>query len=465
MSRHWPIIGVLAVALVVRVLVAVAYGPALVFSDSWTYLKLAFTDEHLAADRPSGYSALLWLIALPGRSPLVLTTLQHLAGLAVGVLVYALLRRLDVPRWAAALATGLVVLNGYAIVLEQMILAEAFFTLALVLGAFLVVGRTRTTTSLAVGGVLLAAATLLRTAGLFAIPVWLLYVLWRHRHWRLVGIALAATALPLVAYSGAHAVKDGTFGLTTANGWFLYGRVGEIADCTKFHPPSGTERLCEPVERGQTSGPLYYIWSGHSPANRFYGGPGSPGSSQPLKRFATAVIKGRPLTYAGVVGRDVLRYFEPGVGSLGESDIAITLPRTPATGPPTVNLALRDRILPGYVPRSRPPAAVARAYADVVHPPRPLLGVLVVATAVLLAAVALTRGRLRSPHWPEAVLLTGMGLAMLIGTAATSAFVVRYLMPAVPLIVTGGTLALVDWTNVARSRRRRQHEADFAEAL
>ena len=71
----------------------------------------------------------------------------------------------------------------------------------------------------------------MRTAALFAVPVWALYVLWAHRRPRLVAPAALGLLLPLLAYASWHAADTGRFGLTQADGWFLYGRVGEIADC------------------------------------------------------------------------------------------------------------------------------------------------------------------------------------------------------------------------------------------
>jgi hypothetical protein len=41
-------------------------------------------------------------------------------------------------------------------------------------------------------------------------------------------------------------------------------------------------------------------------------------------------------------------------------------------------------------------------------------------------------------------LLAGAALAMLLGTAATSEYVLRYLIPAVPLLVCGGVAAGAD---------------------
>ena len=56
---------------------------------------------------------------------------------------------------------------------------------------------------------LLAAATTMRTAALFAVPVWLLYVLWAHRRPRLIGPAALGLMLPLLAYASWHAADTG----------------------------------------------------------------------------------------------------------------------------------------------------------------------------------------------------------------------------------------------------------------
>jgi dolichyl-phosphate-mannose-protein mannosyltransferase len=432
------------VAAAVRLLVAGVYRPALFYSDSWAYVDMAY-GHHLADDRPAGYPALLALVALPGRSLLAVTTLQHLAGLAVGTLSYLLLRRLGIARWIATAAAGVILVDAYAVTLEQTILAEAFFALALVLSAFLVAGERRGDLAIAASGLVLAGAAMTRPVALFAVPVWLAYVILRHRRPRTLALAACAVLLPLLVYAAAYDRERGSFGLTAAQGWFLYGRVGEIADCSKFRPPPGTGDLCQPASEREGRGPGYFLWSGNSPANRRYGQPGDQRAADAvLGRYAKAVIRARPLAYAQLVGRDFARYFEPGVGSGGGSDDAISLPATPRTGAPTINEAYRARYFSDYRPAPHGAAGVARLYGTVVHPPRPLLALLVLATLAALAMAAISRGRYVVERWPEAFLLTGMAVAMLVGSTATSAFIVRYLVPAVPLIVCGGTLALVD---------------------
>ena len=211
LRAHWPLLVVLAVAAAVRVAVAVAYWPAIFFGDSWAYLDLAYGGSPVgfAPDRPSGYPVVIDLLSVFGRSLGAITTVQHLAGLATGVIVYALLLRLQLPRWLATAGAAVVLVDAYAMALEQQILAEAFFTLTLAASFFLVAGRDRSTAAVAASGVLLALAATMRTAAMFAVPVWVLYVVWAHRRPRLAAAAAAGLAVPLLLYASWHAVDTG----------------------------------------------------------------------------------------------------------------------------------------------------------------------------------------------------------------------------------------------------------------
>src|SRR3954462_9598207 len=102
LARHWPLALVLALAAALRIAAAIAYRPAIFFGDSWAYLDLAYRGDPVgfAPDRPSGYPLLIELLSLAGRSLAVITTAQHVAALAVGVLVYLLSTRIGLPRVA-----------------------------------------------------------------------------------------------------------------------------------------------------------------------------------------------------------------------------------------------------------------------------------------------------------------------------------------------------------------------------
>jgi hypothetical protein len=456
LRAHWPLLTVVAIAAAVRVAVAIAYQPAIFFGDSWAYLDLAFDGNPVgfAPDRPSGYPLLIDLLSVFGRSLGAITAAQHLAGLVSGVLVYALLQRLRLPRWLSTTGAAVVLLDAYAMALEQQILAEAFFTLALVASFFLVAGRDRGGVSLAASGALLGAAATMRTAALFAVPVWALYVVWTHRRAPLVAPAALGLLLPLLAYASWHAADTGRFGLTQADGWFLYGRVGEIAECGDAKVPVTARPLCDRNARDRREGAAYHIWNADGPARRTFGGMSTdPGvqarSNDALGGFARAIIRDRPGGYAQLVWDDFVRFFTPGARARGNSDLAVALPQFGRLV--RRNEIARDRWFPGFVPHVQPPAKRVRDYHQRVHVPRPLMGALALAALAELAlgAVALALRRRLPPRRREVFLLAGAALAMLLGTAATSEFVLRYLIPAVPLLVCGGVAAAADVTALA----------------
>src|SRR5688500_14723511 len=176
LHRHWPLLAVLVLAVLARAVVAVAYAPALMFPDSWSYIGAAYGDSHLGGIRPPGYGlAMFALDKVTGPSLGVVTALQHVAGLGVGVIVYALLLRLGTGRPIATVAAAIVLLDGYTIALEQHILAETFTTAAMVASVALLV-TTRAALPLAVAGVLLAIAVLMRTPTIFLVPFWVAYL-------------------------------------------------------------------------------------------------------------------------------------------------------------------------------------------------------------------------------------------------------------------------------------------------
>ena len=117
LAAHWAIVAAFVLAVAARIVVALGYRPALFFTDSWGYVGAAYGPSHLGGVRPPGYPLILWTMDLAiGRDLAVITTVQHIAGLATGVLVYVLLTRLDVSRLLAAAAAAIVLLDSYAIV-------------------------------------------------------------------------------------------------------------------------------------------------------------------------------------------------------------------------------------------------------------------------------------------------------------------------------------------------------------
>src|ERR1700727_3889024 len=96
------------------------------FSDAFTYVRAAVTLTPNTT-RPSVYPVYLWLLS-PAHSYLLVTASQHLMGLLVAVMIYALARRrFAVPAWIAVLATLPVLYDGFEIQLEHLIMADTLF--------------------------------------------------------------------------------------------------------------------------------------------------------------------------------------------------------------------------------------------------------------------------------------------------------------------------------------------------
>src|SRR4051812_2248894 len=442
--QHRGLVILLGAAVVVHLAAWIAYWPGLWYSDSVSYADLA-VHGGISPTRQMAYPWIMRaLVTVGGQTDVVLgflTATQHLAALVVGVLIYAMLRWLDVARPLALVGGAVFLLDAFSLSVEQTILSESFYTLALTGSFALLVLRRGHIRALVLSGLLLAGAVWLRSAGLFAIPAWLAYVVLTTRAWRPALTATAALAVPLLVYATLYWTATGVFGFTQTKGWFMYGRVAEIANCKTADIPPGTKRLCPrpPVRVGAA----WYIWDWHSPAWKLYGrNPGGDPArlerfDNKLGRFATAVIKDDPLRYGRLVLADLGRFFEPGLMTRGDNDdLTTTFGRYDATQ----NLRLpstrkRMRTFDDYRTPERFPAPLLKTYSKVVHLPRlPLAAILLAA----LAGVVVPQLRRNVEHPTEVALLTIAGASILLGHALTSDFAVRYLIPTVPLILAGG---------------------------
>jgi hypothetical protein len=331
--RHWPFALVLAAGALLRIGAEIAYRPALFYSDSWGYLAMAHGSGivSFAPLRPSGYPLILKVLHfLPA-----ITVAQHLAGLAVATLVYATCSALGVRRWLATVAGAFVALDAWAIALEQYVLAEAFFSLALMLAvwATLVGRRGNYEIALGFGGLCLAAAALMRPVGLFAVPAWVVWMIWVRPGGRAVVAGLGCLVVPLVVYSLAHASVTGTFGLTQANGWFLYGRVGRIATCNGINVERAARKLCDRPPEAAHENQSWFMFNRRSPARAAFGGISASHDKQArtdriLGKFARQVILERPGDYANLVAGDFFRYLRPGPRAAHREDQTVEFPRS-----------------------------------------------------------------------------------------------------------------------------------------
>ncbi len=295
------------------------------FNDSFSYLRAAVTLTP-GTTRPAGYPVYLWLLS-PAHSYLLVTASQHLMGLLVAVMIYALARhRFAVPAWAAVLATLPVLFDGFEIQLEHLIMADTLFLFLTMAAVTIMLWSPRPSwRACLAAGLLLGLSSTVRPTGLPLLAVFLVYLFIRllprrmparplRQQVLLLVAAMAACALafavPVAGYEGWYESAHGEYAMTDSTGVFLYSRVMTFADCSRMSLPTDLLPLCTSVPPDQRPIAQAYIWTSASPLLRLPHPMFSPTVDQLAERFAVHAIEAQPLGYARAVWDDTVRSFE-----------------------------------------------------------------------------------------------------------------------------------------------------------
>jgi hypothetical protein len=308
-GEHKLFTGALAVGAVLRLFACIGYPGALWFAgDSYVYLGAALRPQPNLS-KSTGYSFFLRLL-LPFHSLTLVTALQHLMGLTVAVLIYVLLRRNNVSKTWSAIATLPVLLDGYIIEDEHLVMAETIFTFCLMVAVTLVLWRPRTTWWVAaIGGLLAGYAAIVRSEGAIMLAVLPLFLLLRGWAWKtlrgwLVAIVFAvASLIPVGAYMSWFHERTGHYGVTMSTGFYLWGRVSSFADCARIQPTGDEAVVCPTTPIVDRTPPGNFVW--HAPQvhadMRSLGGPVSYKGNQVLTDFAIHAVEAQPLSYAKTI--------------------------------------------------------------------------------------------------------------------------------------------------------------------
>ncbi|MGW5680479.1 hypothetical protein [Nonomuraea sp. NPDC003754] len=434
--RHRWFLAVFALGALLRAITMLGYRPALWFPDSYTYIVTVF---HPRPDlvRPAGYSLFLKLLQ-PFHSFAAVTAVQHLLGLATGVLVYLAARR--VPRWAATLAAVPVLLDAYQIELEHLLVSDALFTFLVVAAVVLAIRKNLTwRTALAIG-LLLAFASLTRTVGqplVVVIGAWLLL----RRRIGPAGVMAAAALLPVLAYGAWFHATYQRVGIVGANGVFLYARTMSFADCARMDPPADLAVLCDPRPAGRRPPSQEYIWAKDAPLVKLPGITFSRANDELAGRFALLAIRAQPLDYAGSVLSELARTFElgrpvyPDTEIYGYYEFPVNPPGPPGRYPAQVGAQFAQKYENGAIGTDivEPFAGWMRAYQDVAHLPGAALLVI-----LLVPPVMAIRRRSYQGAW---LLPWSTAWVLLIVPPAVAEFDYRYTLPAVPLACLAAALS------------------------
>ena len=473
LAAEWPLLCALLAGGLLRTLAVLGFRPALYINDSLEYVGVALRWQAYTV-RPDGYSAFLRLL-LPFHSIALVVILQHIMGLAIGTMIYALLRHLRVRRWLATLACLLYLLDVHEIQLEHLLLSDTLFLLLLMAGVTLLAWQSKVSPWFAgAAGLLLALSTLTRTVGIPLMVIAGLYLVVRWSGWRPLVAFVALAALPLAAYAGWFDHDHGDFAMSNSDGIYLYARVMAFADCGVIKPPSDVAMLCDSRPPSQRGLPSNFIWH-QSPLENL---PGPKNGETALaaarftglrnsraRQFAIDAIAAQPGAYL----RTTWDYFSmtfhwsrpayPSKLYLQEDSFsrhptAIPFSRVAVAGATAGHdmTAYNDGDPSTHL--VAPFASLLLWYQRFGSVPGPILaGLLVVG---FLGCVV----RRRDARRGQVLLQWTMAMSLLVLTPLSAQFDNRYVLPALPFALTAAALSLAvlipDWSTPDHRRVRRK---------
>jgi hypothetical protein len=374
-------------------------------------------------------------------------------GLGIAVMVYALARRAGVSeRWSTAAALP-VLLDGFQIEDEHMVMAETLFTFLVMLALLLILWRRTVPWPVAaVVGILIGYAVIVRSEG---VPVLLLFPLAlalrdvrRWRQWAVAVVMVVASLLPVASYIGWFHSQTGTYGLTRSDGFYLWGRVSSFADCAVINPPAAEAKVCPSGVPSRRQPPGSYIW--HAPmVHDLPGGPVSPANNALLRDFAIRAVEAQPFGYISSVFKGLALSVEwprqkyPSAGTVSDYFFHLKPQRVPANHSWIPGgTAYQDAVRYGQATPSRVIKVFAfpiAGYERLFYTYGPLFGVI-----MLLGLGGMLRVRSRRLVWSRragSMLPWVTGVVLLVFPIAIADFDYRYLLPVLPFAGLAAGLA------------------------
>lgn len=448
--RHWLFTIVFCAGLALRILTQVAYSPALVYIDSYRYLH---GDSSLD---PLGYLVLLWPLQHAGGLAAVAAA-QHILGLGMALSLYCVLLRRGMWRWAAALATAPVLLDGYQLQAEQTIMPDVLFEALIVAALTLVLWRRRPGAwQVGLAGLALGVAVDVRqVAEVLFVPVLALLLVRAIRRQRLAesGLLAVGFTVPVLIYLMVQFAVSGHFSFTQRNAYDFYGRAAAAADCATLRLPPDEQSLCPSPQVVGAMGIDGLVGDPAGPLLSYEPPPGMTIEAM-ADRFEFAVVKQQPMAVASAIHRDFIKLFAltrntaPGDTPISRWQFQTTYP----TYPPLITLRYVASIRPGGGQPSvvRPLAEALRDYQLYGgYTPGPLLAL----AALAGLAGSCLFGFLRREHAATAtacLLTTAMAVILLLASD-TYEFSWRYQLPALVLLPPAGILGAAAVAAAVRS--------------
>jgi 4-amino-4-deoxy-L-arabinose transferase-like glycosyltransferase len=451
--RFWPagapgyaLAGLLLAGIALRLVAVISWWPTASTLDDG-YQLYAESNPFTDPQHPAGYGLILAAIGALTREVAVPVLLQHLVGLASALLLFAATRRVTRSEWAGLLPAAIVLLNPDQVFLEHAIMSETWAVLTISVGFYAAVRSFDEPDPWwrwsALTGAALALGVVIRTAGLLAIPVAVLaLLLCRHRpfaawreHWRAPVAAAGVAAVVLLGFATANATFGERFGLGPSQGWYLYGRAAQFADCDRFTPPPGTEVLCEEVPAAERPGAYYYLFDPQAPAPRQFGGFGA--NDELVGEWARRAIRAQPGDYLSTTWEYLRAYWLSGLSPSGGTNLDPQLDYTAGSlFEADIERSLESFYNEFAVDRDQPGLEFLRGWQEVIR-----FGGTALAVTTVLVLIGLLVGPRRSR---VGVLLFGIGgLALLVAPVLTGNYVGRYTVPMAGPLTAATAIAIV----------------------
>jgi len=448
--RHWLFTIVFCAGLSLRILTQVAYSPALVYIDSYRYLH---GDSSLD---PLGYLVLLWPLQRAGGLATVAAA-QHLLGLGIALSLYSVLLRRGMWRWAAALATAPVLLDGYQLQAEQTIMPDVLFEALIVAGLTLLLWRRKPGAwQVGLAGLALGVAVDVRQVGeVLIVPVLALLLVRAIRWHRLAESALltAGITIPVLIYMLVQFAVAGHFTLTQRNSYAFYGRAAAAANCATLRLPPDERTLCPSPQVVAALGIDGLVGDPAGPLLSYQPPPGRTIEAM-ADRFELAVVTQQPMAVVSAIHRDFIKLFAltrntaPGDMPISRWQFQTAYP----TYPPLITLRYVASIRPGGGQPSviGPLAGALRDYQlHGGYTPGPLLAVAALAGLAGSCMSGFLR-RERTATATACLVTTATAIILLLASDAYE-FSWRYQLPALVLLPPAGILGAAAITTAMRS--------------
>jgi hypothetical protein len=482
LRRFWPpgragygLLALLLLGVGLRLVAVIAWSPVTTtLIDAWPYSTYADSNPFDNPQHPAGYSLILAAVGALTREVAVPVALQHLAGIATALLLFAAVRRLTGSQWAGLLPAGAILLNPDLIYLEHSIMSESWFVLACAGAAYAAVRAFDEPDPWyawpLLAGVLAALATVVRSSGIFLVAVIVLALLFSRRrpwvHWRAPLAALGAGAVVVLCFATINSLVGVRFGIGPSPGWLLYGRVAQFADCNAFVVPEGSEFLCETTQAEERPGANYYLFDPKAPAPRTLDRFGD--EDDLLREWSQRAIRAQTGDYLESVWEELRGYFVPSLrpdreGSGGELDPQLDFTRgfNPADRYFTEIQPETERGMERFfddfsVDKDPPGLRFLRGWQEVTR-----FGGLALSISTGLVLIGLFVGPRKSRA--GVFLLGAGGLSLLIAPALAGNYVGRYTVPMAGLMVAAAAVTITGLARGECARRRLEATATVAD--